>query len=117
MYLDVFFQKLYRDQNLTLIREFFGPSPSAISEKKIQKIACDVTVGTIQNGICQYERRYATLNKNICHFWDRHRARLPETNSKAREHIKMMQRCALEFFLQNTLGDGPAFWIFFGIHG
>ena len=26
---------------------------------------------------------------------------------------KMMQRCALDFFPQNALGDGPAFWIFY----
>ena len=32
----------------------------------------------IVNGIYQYERRYATLNKNICHFWDHQRASFPE---------------------------------------
>ena len=64
----------------------------------------------IVNGIYQYERRYATLNKNICHFWDHHRARFPEKNSKAWEHI---QNDALDFFPYNALGDGPAFWIFF----
>ena len=26
---------------------------------------------------------------------------------------KMMQCCALDFFPENALGDGPAFWIFF----
>ena len=31
---------------LTLIREFFGPSPSAFSGKKSRIIAGDVTVGT-----------------------------------------------------------------------
>ena len=34
--------------------------------------------------------------------------------SKAPEHIQMMQRCALDFFPRNALGDGPAFWIFPG---
>ena len=33
--------------------------------------------------------------------------------SKAQKHIQMAQRCALDFFSQNALGDGPAFWIFF----
>ena len=32
----------------------------------------------ISNGICQYVWKDAVLNKNICHFWDRHRARYPE---------------------------------------
>ena len=27
--------------------------------------------------------------------------------------FKLMQCCALDFFPQITLGDGPAFWIFF----
>ena len=27
-------------------------------------------------------------------FWDRHRAHFPKKNSKAQEHIQMMQRCA-----------------------
>ena len=32
----------------THIREFSGPSPSAIYEKKTKIIACDVTVGTME---------------------------------------------------------------------
>ena len=36
--------------------------------------------------------------------------------SKAQKHIQMSQRCALDFFPRNTLGD-PAFWIFSKIHG
>ena len=44
-------------------------------------------------------------------FWDRHRGAFRK-NSKAQEHRQMMQCCALVFFPQNTLGDGPAIWIF-----
>ena len=36
----------------------------------------------IWNDICQYEGRYATLNKNICHFWDRRRTRFSGKNPK-----------------------------------
>ena len=35
-----------RIESLTLIREFLGPSPSAIYGKLSQHIACDDTVGT-----------------------------------------------------------------------
>ena len=57
------------------------------SEKKSKIFAGDVTVGTqkvkiigadkvsvrlyydvFSNGICQYEEKYAMLDKNICHF-------------------------------------------------
>ena len=43
------------------------------------------------------------------YVWDRNRACFPK-------HIQKMQRCAL-FFSENTLGDGPAFWMFSRIHG
>ena len=63
----------------------------------------------ILNAICQYV--YAI-------FWDRHRARFPEKIQKHGNIYKMMQRCGLDFFPRNVLGDGPAFWIFFSrIHG
>ena len=32
-------------------------------------------------------------------------------------NIQMMQRCDLDFFPRNALGDGPAFWIFSRILG
>ena len=38
----------------------------------------------ISNVICKYEGKYTILNKNICHFWDRHRARFPGKNLKHR---------------------------------
>ena len=57
--------------------------------------------------------KYAVLNKNICHFWDRDRACFPEKNPEHRNIYKLIQCCALDFFPQNTLGDNPAFWIFF----
>ena len=75
----------------TLIREFLGPSASAISGNKIQKhnlLACYVTAVTkkiklyvqisvslandtnwelhMRHIICQYEGKYAALNNNIC---------------------------------------------------
>ena len=53
---------------LTLIREFLGPSPSVISGKKIQSTETHTNDATLRSG----------------------------------------------FFPQNTLGDGPAFWIFPG---
>ena len=33
-------------------------------------------------------------------------------SSKPRNIYKVMQRCALDIFLENALDDGPAFWIF-----
>ena len=64
---------------LILIREFVGPSSSAFSGKKflgIRKlklyvqIQCQlgVLMMLIRNSICQYVRKNAVLNKNICHF-------------------------------------------------
>ena len=67
----------------------------------------------IRNGICQYVRRYAVLNKIYAIFSDRYRARFPEKNSKAQKHIQIFSMLRSGFFPQNTLGDGPAFWIFF----
>ena len=46
----------------------------------------------ISNGICQYVWKYAVLNKIYAIFWDRHRARFPENNFKAQEHLQLMQR-------------------------
>ena len=68
----------------------------------------------ISNGICHYEGKYAVLNKNICHFWDRHRARFPEKNSKAQEHIQMIQRCALDFSRETRSVTVPRFGFFPG---
>ena len=34
-------------------------------------------------------------------------------NPKHWNIYKMMPRCALDFFPENALGHGPAFWIFF----
>ena len=47
-------------------------------------------------------------------FWDHHRAWFPEKNPQHRNIYKLIQCCAVDFFFpQNTLGHGPAFWIFF----
>ena len=61
----------------------------------------------ISNGICNYERRYATLNKNICHFWDHHRAQFPEKNSKAGESIPK------DAMLRSAFSVERAFWVFY----
>ena len=61
----------------------------------------------ISNGICQYERKYAVLNKNICHFLGPWPSVYLEKNPKHRNIYKSSQCCALDFFPQNTLSDGP----------
>ena len=38
-------------------------------------------------------------------------------NSKAREHIQNDATLCFGFFLENALGNGPAFWIFSKIRG
>ena len=58
------------------------------------------------NGKCQYERKYTATE------------RVFREKSKAQERMytiesfEMMQRCDSDFFPENTLGDGPAFWIY-----
>ena len=95
----------------TINRLFLGPSPTRWHYEP------GYLMMPISNGICQYVWKNAVLNKNICHCWDRHRARFPEKNSNAQEHIQMIQRCALDFLPENTLGDGPALRIFSRIYG
>ena len=51
--------------------------------------------------------------QNYIPFFGAVTERVSRKNSKAQEHIQMMQRFALDFCLRNALGDGPAFWIFF----
>ena len=65
----------------------------------------------ISNGICQYAGRYAVLNKKICHFWDRNRASFPEKIQSTGTYQNDATRHCI-FFPENTLGYGPAFWIF-----
>ena len=73
----------------------------------------------ISNGICQYERKYSMMNKNICQFLDRDRGSVTERDfrkkSKARK-IYGYKWCnaALRIFSENTLGHDPVFWIFPG---
>ena len=76
---------------LTLIR-VFGTITERVSWKKIQnhrwwRHSWDLEnencmsrqlvylMILISNDICQYDGKYAMLNKNLCHFWDHHRAR------------------------------------------
>ena len=68
----------------------------------------------ISNGICQYERKYAVLNKNICHFLGPWPSVFSGKKIQSTETYTNLLNAALWiFFPQNTLGDGPAFWIFF----
>ena len=68
-----------------------------------------------------YHVAYANMRGNIPRrrkiyaiFWDHHRAWFPEKNSTAQKHIQIDSMLRSGFFSpQNTLGDGPAFWIFF----
>ena len=113
--------------------EFLGPSPSAFSEKKnpesslvtsqlglrkrklyVQK-ECELgyLMMPIPNGICQYVRKYAALNKNICHFLGQSPSAL---SRKKFQSIGTQTNDAMlcsGFFPRNALGDGPAFWISF----
>ena len=51
----------------------------------------------IWNDICQYLRKYAESNKNICHFLGWWPSAIRK-KSKAQKQIKMIQRCAPDFF-------------------
>ena len=53
------------------------------------------------NIICQYERKYAMLNKNICHFLNRNRACFPK-KSKARKHVQIDAMLSSGFLIQKT---------------
>ena len=72
----------------------------------------------ISDGICHYDGKSANLNKNILYiiytnFWDRDRARFPEKNYKAQEHIQMIQCYALHFFRETRSVTVPRFEFFF----
>ena len=58
--------------------------------------------------------KYAVLNKNICHFLGPSPSAISGKKTKAWEHIQndAVLRSGF-FFSENTLGNGPAFWIFF----
>ena len=66
----------------------------------------------ISNSICQFERKYAVLKKNICHFWDHGRACFPEKISKAQKHIHMMHRCTPNFSRKRRLVKVPRIGFF-----
>ena len=61
---------------------------------------------SIWGEICHSEQTYMPFFGTITE-------RAFREKSKIQEHIQMIQRCALDFFPQNALGDGPASWIFF----
>ena len=63
----------------------------------------------ILNDICPYERTYAVLNKNICHFGTVIK-RVFRKKSIAERYTN--DATLPGFFSDKTLGDGPAFWIF-----
>ena len=73
------------------------------------------TIVQISNGICQYERKYAVLNKNLCHFLGPWPSMISGKKSKAQKRIQNDATLRYGFFFpENALGDGPAFWIFPG---
>ena len=68
----------------------------------------------IWNSICHYKGRYSVLNKNICHFLGPSPSVFSGKKIQSTETYTNLLNAALWiFFPQNTLGDGPAFWIFF----
>ena len=95
-----------------LIHEFLGQSASAISGKKIQKyslwlyvhIECQfgLIMMLIKNGICQREGKYASLNKNICHFRGRYRTGF-SLKIKNTDTFKNYEWLRSEFFSQWTV--------------
>ena len=124
---------LYLKIQLTLVREFLGPSPSAFSGKKSKIIAVDVTVRTkkikilcvytvsvrlsydvnfnwhmpICAEICRAEQKYMPFFGTITERDFRKKIHSTET------YTNWFNAALWIFFPQNTLGDGPAFWIFF----
>ena len=67
----------------------------------------------ISNGICQYVWKDAVLNKNICHFWDRHRARFTRKNPKHRNIYKWCNAALWIFFRETRSVTVPRFGFFF----
>ena len=62
-------------------------------------------------GICQYDGKYATLNRNIRHFLDHHRARFMEKSPRHRNitiSYTNWYNAVLGFSPKNALGEGPA---------
>ena len=88
--------------------------PQKVHTQILVKCQLSYLMMPILNGACQYVWKDAVVNKNTCHFFGPSPSALSEKKFKAQEHIQMRQRCALDFFPSNTLGDGPAFWIFPG---
>ena len=73
---------------LILIHEFLGPSPSLVTSqlglgKSKLYVQIDCHLGflmmPISNDICQYEGKYAVLNKNLCHFFPKKKIQSTET--------------------------------------
>ena len=72
----------------------------------------------ISNGICQYERKYAVLNKNICHSLGPSLSALSGKKFQSTGTYTNDATLHSGFFPRNALGDGPAFRILFSrIHG
>ena len=55
-----------------------------------------------KNGICQYVRKYAVLNKNICHFFGTVTERDFRKKSKAQKHIQIGSMLRSGFFFRKT---------------
>ena len=69
----------------------------------------------MRHRLCQYEGRYATLNKNICHFGTFTKRAFCEKSKgldQSTETFTNWWNAALWIFLVNVVGDGPAFLFF-----
>ena len=75
-------------QMLTLIHESWKKNQNA-------NLTLRYLMMLISNGICQHERKYAVLNKNICHFLGQRDLR---KKSKARKHIQIDPMLRSGFF-------------------
>ena len=84
---------------------FFGN----ITERVFCLIECQLgfIVTLILKEIFQYVRKYAVLNKNICHFWDHHGALFPK-KFKAQKHVC----CGIDFFRKTRLVTALRFGFF-----
>ena len=67
----------------------------------------------ISNDICQYVWKCAVLNKNICHLLGPWPSVFSGKKIRSTEtYTNLLNAVLWIFFPQNTLGYGPAFWIF-----
>ena len=96
-------------------------SPLRLTKWKLyMQIECrsGYTMVQISNGICQYERKYAVLNKNICHFLGPWPSVFSGKKSKAQKHIQIFSMLRSGFFFRKTRSVMvPRFGFFSRIQG